>query len=193
MIRRITENLWTYSSICIGFNLKGILNSLVSNLSARVLSSLISSRSSPSQLLAVESSVSEVYRARITNLTNLLNLNFESLIASSTREGDHNAFGDDSLFGSPCPSTATGAGAGGGGGGAGTDEIKMNWRETHRLRGEVMLRLVFHIASSCSSSLSADSWGAIAKLLVSPPAALFCLALLCYTALHYVLICYVPT
>ena len=164
MIRRITENLWTYASICIGFNLKGVLNSLVSNLSARVLSSLISSRSSPSQLLAVESSVSEVYRARITNLTNLLNLNFESLIASTTREGDHSTFSEDGLFGSHSPNTTGGAGAGAG---AGTDEIKMNWRETHRLRGEVMLRLVFHIASCCSSSLSADSWGAITQLLVS--------------------------
>jgi hypothetical protein len=171
MIRRITENLWTYASICIGFNLKGVLNSLVSNLSARVLSSLISSRSSPSQLLAVENSVSEVYRARITNLTNLLNLNFESLIASTTREGDHSTFSEDGLFGSHSPNT-TGSGAAaaagaGAGAGAGTDEIKMNWRETHRLRGEVMLRLVFHIASSCSSSLSADSWGAITQLLVS--------------------------
>jgi hypothetical protein len=167
MIRRITENLWTYASICIGFNLKGVLNSLVSNLSARVLSSLISSRSSPSQLLAVENSVSEVYRARITNLTNLLNLNFESLIASTTREGDHSTFSEDGLFGSHSPNTTGAAAAAGAAAGAGTDEIKMNWRETHRLRGEVMLRLVFHIASSCSSSLSADSWGAITQLLVS--------------------------
>lgn len=179
MIRRITENLWTYASICIGFNLKGVLNSLVSNLSARVLASLISSRSSPSQLLAVENSVSEVYRARITNLTNLLNLNFESLIASTTREGDHSTFSEDGSFGSHSPNTTasgTGAGVGPGTGtgtGTGTDEIKMNWRETHRLRGEVMLRLVFHIASSCSSSLSADSWGAITRLLVSILAVLF--------------------
>jgi hypothetical protein len=176
MIRRITENLWTYASICIGFNLKGVLNSLVSNLSARVLSSLISSRSSPSQLLAVENSVSEVYRARITNLTNLLNLNFESLIASTTREGDHSTFSEDGLFGSHSPNT-TGSGtaaAAGAGAGAGADEVKMNWRETHRLRGEVMLRLVFHIASSCSSSLSADSWRAITQLLVSALYVLLC-------------------
>ena len=149
MIRRITEGLWTYACVCIGFNLKNILNNLVFNLTCRVQVSLNSSRNAASQSMAIESSVSEVYKARIINLTNLLNLPFESLISGNTSEVDNSA---------PCEDTSTPSGS---------EEVKMNWRETHRLRGEVMLRLVFHIAARCTSFLSADSWEAITKLMVS--------------------------
>lgn len=156
MIRRITESLWVYASVCIGLNLKNILNTLVATLSSGVLLSLAKSRSAPTQLQAIDYPANEVYNARIVNLTNLLNLNFESLIASTSREGEHCVPGDDSSY---TPGSGSGTGS--------VDEVKMNWRETHRLRGEVMMRLVFHIASRCTSSLSAESWKSITQLLVS--------------------------
>lgn len=151
MIRRITEGLWTYACVCIGFNLKNILNNLVFNLTSRVQISLNSSRNTASQAMAIESSVSEVYKARIINLTNLLNLPFESLISGNASEVENSA---------PCEETSCTPSS------SGAEEVKMNWRETHRLRGEVMLRLVFHIAARCTSFLSADSWEAITKLMV---------------------------
>ena len=160
MIRRITESLWVYASVCIGLNLKSILNTLVATLSSGVLISLAKSRSAPTQLQAIDYPANEVYNARIVNLTNLLNLNFESLIATTSREGEHCVPGDDS---SHTPGSGTGSGIGSASAG---DEVKMNWRETHRLRGEVMMRLVFHIAARCTSSLSAESWKAITHLLV---------------------------
>lgn len=158
MIRRITESLWVYASVCIGLNLKSILNTLVATLSSGVLLSLAKSRSAPTQLQAIDYPANEVYNARIVNLTNLLNLNFESLIASTSREGEHCVPGDDSSY---TPGSGSGSGTGS------VDEVKMNWRETHRLRGEVMMRLVFHIASRCTSSLSAESWKSITQLLVT--------------------------
>ena len=167
MIRRITESLWVYASVCIGLNLKSILNTLVATLSSGVLLSLAKSRSAPTQLQAIDYPANEVYNARIVNLTNLLNLNFESLIASTSREGEHCVPGDDSSY-------TPGSGSGSGSGTGPVDEVKMNWRETHRLRGEVMMRLVFHIASRCTSSLSAESWKSITQLLVSAFNAFVC-------------------
>jgi hypothetical protein len=43
----------------------------------------------------------------------------------------------------------------------------VDWKGAMRLRGEVMLRAVFHIAARCAPSLSSDSWLIITQLLVS--------------------------
>ena len=91
-IRRITEYLWTYASVCIGFNLKNILNNLVTLLASRVLLILMKSRNSPTHI----DTTNEVYKARIINLTSLLNLDFHTLIASSVRDTDYNLNTDGS-------------------------------------------------------------------------------------------------
>ena len=137
--------------MCIGFNLKGILNHFVTLLSTRVLNTLKSSRSIPSS--SVSEAGNEVYKARITNLTNLLNLPFDSLIASSVKDAEYNLNlnlnSDGSTFSSPR-----------------TNNVKMNWRETHRLKGEVMLRILFHVASQCVHCLSGEAWMILTELLV---------------------------
>ena len=131
----------------LGFNLKNVLNSFIFQLCSRVLLILMRSRSTNSSI--VIDAKNEVYQARITNLNNLLNLDYESLIASSTREVECGLNSDGSTFSSPR-----------------TDNVKMNWRETHRLKGEVMLRILFRVASQCVQCLTAETWKSLTHLLV---------------------------
>ena len=131
----------------LGFNLKNVLNNFIFQLSSRVLLILMRSRSSSSSI--VIDSKNEVYKARITNLNNLLNLDYDSLIASSIREVECGVNPDGSTFSSPR-----------------TDNVKMNWRETNRLKGEVMLRILFRIATQCVQCLTAETWKSLTHLLV---------------------------
>lgn len=132
----------------LGFNLKNVLNNFIVLLSSRVLLILMSSRSSSSPIVVDASN--EIFKARITNLNNLLNLDFDSLIASSAREVECGLNSDGSTFSSPR-----------------TDNVRMNWRETHRLKGEVMLRIVFRVASQCVHCLTSEAWTILTHLLVS--------------------------
>lgn len=99
----------------------------------------------------------EIYKARIINLTNLLNLDFETLIATSVKETDYHLDSDGSKVSGNFSTSGSSCG----------ENVKMNWRETHRLKGEIMLKVVFHIAQQCASSLSSDAWGVLTQLLVS--------------------------
>ena len=188
-VRRIAESLYAYSTICMNLGLRTLLNRMIEVLATRICTTLGVTRSlhmgyvmrskgrhGQSEGRSHALAMFDAKKANPQNIARLLCADPELLVIS--RQRSHSMMLNSSNYSTPLTDASPNSNGEGkrysqftgpsmdGGGSRYGGEMDFDWKGAHIVRGEIMIRVLFHMTATHASLLSGNIWGLLAKLLL---------------------------